>query len=217
MHAKECRKEAVQAAIEDEPAQALAAEGAKRAAAVVDRLARQRVTHEIGDARGDAPEPGVGRAALHAPARGGVPAVELGEEPRNVIRVVLEIGVHHHDEAPARGLEARVGRRRLARIRLQAHEPHAPVRRAELADDLGAAVTAPIVHEDDLDREPEAVEHRAELMPERRQARFLVVDGNDDREVKHPARPSPGGSSPAIRRRACAGGQAGRGPARSCG
>ena len=26
-------------------------------------------------------------------------------------------------------------------------------------DDLGAAVTAPVVHEDDLDREPEAVEH----------------------------------------------------------
>jgi len=94
--------------------------------------------------------------------------VEVREQRGDVARVVLEVGVHHHDAPPARRLESGVGCRRLAAVFLEPHEPHARIGLPEAANDLGAAIAAPVVHEDDLEGEPEALENPAQLGPERR-------------------------------------------------
>jgi hypothetical protein len=90
------------------------------------------------------------------------------EHPGNIVRVVLEIGVHGHHQPAAHGLEAGVGGRRLPRIGLEPHQPHPRVGLAEAADDLGAPVPATIVHEDDLVAEAGGRQHLADLRPEER-------------------------------------------------
>src|SRR5439155_21729965 len=119
----------------------------------------------------------------------------------------LEIRVPAHHPPPARGLEARVGRRRLPAVRLETHQAHPLVGLAERANDLGASIATAVVPEHDLEGEPEAFEDLAQFGPERREAGFLVVDGDDDREVSHPAPPpTRAGPCPATQRRASAGG-----------
>jgi hypothetical protein len=83
------------------------------------------------------------------------------EQHRDVGRVVLEVGIHDDDAPAARRLEAGIGRRRFASVRLQAQEMHPPVGLAEGANDFGALVAAPVVHEYDLEGESKALEHLA--------------------------------------------------------
>src|SRR2546422_6068716 len=85
---------------------------------------------------------------------------------------------------------------------------------SDLANDLRAAVTAAVVDEDHLDRQPEPLEHTPKLLPQQREVLLLIVDGDDDGEVRHRARPGPDGSCPATRRRASVAGRAGRARAR---
>src|SRR3989454_11212311 len=142
------------------------------------------------------------------------PPVEVPEELRDLRGVVLEARAHHDDPSAERRLEPGVGRRGLPRVRLQPHQADPRVGLAEAANDLRAAVTAAVVDEDHLDHEPEPLEHTPKLPPQQREVLLLLVDGDDDGEVRHRARPGPGGSCPATRRRASVAGRAGRAPAR---
>ena len=207
-HLQHRRDEAMQAAIEHEPAQTLAAKRSERAAAVLDGLGGQPVADPVGDSRRHAPHEAVALGPVHAPAGRGVPVIEVREQRRDVPRIVLEVRVHHDDAAAARRLEPGIGRRRLAAVRLEPHQAHALVALVERADDLGATVAAAVVHEHHFERHAELIEHRAQLGPERGETFFLVVDGDDDREVSHPAALLWGcaGSCPATRPRASGGG-----------
>ena len=126
---------------------------------------------------------GIARGAIDAPAGDGVPRVEMREHRRNVVWIVLQIGVHDDHVATAHGLEPGVGGRGLPRIGLEAHQVHARVFLAESADDLGAPIHAPVVDEDDLVDEVRLRQDLANLRPEQREILFLVVDGNDDGEI----------------------------------
>ena len=77
--------------------------------------------------------------------------IEVGQQPGNVGRVVLQIGVHRdHPPAPGR-LEAGIGGRGLPGVGLEPHQPHARIALPEAADDLGAPVVAAVVDEHHLE------------------------------------------------------------------
>src|SRR6266478_154353 len=158
-HLEERRDEPVEAAVEHQPAKALAPKGAEGAAAILDRLAGDPVADAIRDPRRGAAREIVAGRAIDPPACRRVPLVQVREQHRDVGRVVLEVGIHDDDAPAARRLEAGIGRRRLASIRLQAQEMYPPVGLPEGANDFGALVAAPVVHEYDLEGEPKALEH----------------------------------------------------------
>src|SRR5207245_282536 len=108
----------------------------------------------------------------------------------DVGRIVLQVGIHDHHPPALRRLEPGVGRRRLTAVHLESHQTHPPVGLPKRANDLRAPVAASVVDEHNLEGEPEALEHLAQLGPEWGEAGFLVVDGDDDRDVSHPAPPS---------------------------
>src|SRR2546426_58019 len=83
------------------------------------------VAQAVGDPRGRAAHDRVALATLHAPAGDRVPLLEMAQHGGNVVRVVLQVGVHRDDPAAARGLEAGVGGGGLAGVGLQPHKPHA--------------------------------------------------------------------------------------------
>src|SRR5262245_11420762 len=88
-HAKERGDEAVEPAIEHEIAQALAAERPERASAVPDGLLADGVPDPVGDPGRDPADPRIAGGSIRAPAGRGVPLIELGQQVRNIIGVVL--------------------------------------------------------------------------------------------------------------------------------
>src|SRR5207244_13619250 len=72
----------------------------------------------------------------------------------------------------------------------------------------------PVADENPLAHEPEPLEPTPRPLPQQREVLLLVVDGDDDGEVRPRARPGPDGSCPATRRRASVAGRAGRAHAR---
>jgi hypothetical protein len=90
--------------------------------------------HPVDQARGQRPSPGV---APCSPAAGRNVGARLHrrDQPRQVLRRVLEISVHRHDDLAARADEARVHCRVLAEVPLQTH-----------AVDSGVLLVQPLDH-----------------------------------------------------------------------
>src|SRR5436305_50058 len=109
-------------------------------------------------------------------------AVERGQEPRDVARIVLQVGVDRDDDPAARVLDAGGEGGGLAVVARQADDAEPRLARDEPDEALEAPVAAPVVDRDDLRRAAERIEHRAELGDERLQALRLVVERDDDRE-----------------------------------
>src|SRR5215813_1854260 len=84
--AQQGRDESMEPPVERQPAEAFPAKGAKGTAAVLDDLVAHPVPHAVAHARRHAPDQRVAVAAVHAPAAGGVPPIELGEQARDVGR-----------------------------------------------------------------------------------------------------------------------------------
>src|SRR3989304_5696490 len=202
LHPEERGNEAVEPAVEREPPEAFAAEGPEGAATVLDRIAADRVPDPVGDAGGDLADPRI--LPARPPARHRVPPVQVTEQRRDVVGVVLEVRIHGDDPAPAGRLEPGVGGRRLSRVDLEPDEPHAGIALAESTNRLRAPVPAPIVHEDDLVAEAGRIEDFPDLRPEERQVGLLVVHGDDQGEIE-------GGAGGALRHREDRTGAAGAG------
>src|ERR1700722_4093464 len=98
--------EAMHLAVERNVLDDLAAIGLEGGAEVVDRDAAERGHQPVRDEGGDAAEEEV-VAALTAPSADHVVALfELGEEPGNLVGVVLQVAVHGQDEVALRMVEA---------------------------------------------------------------------------------------------------------------
>ena len=109
--------------------------------------------------REEAPQPVVAGRPVHPPAGDGVPVIEVGQQPGNVGRVVLQIGVHReHPPAPGRA-EAGIGGRGFPGVGLEPHQPD-PRIAPEAADDLGAPVVAAVVDEHHLEAPAQPFQHR---------------------------------------------------------
>lgn len=174
-------QEAVHAVEQGDAAQEVGAVDAQGATDVGDRFVGQRVAHAGGDARGDPAQPGV--LAIHADAADHVETVKMVEKPRDVGRIVLQIGVEGDDDAAGCRAEARGQGRRLARVVPQANDPHRRILDPEPAERFEAAVRAAIVDEDHLMGTTEGAQDALELGGEERKTRLLVEHRDDDGDL----------------------------------
>ena len=145
------------------------------------------VQAEAGDPAGDRVEdprrhPAAERVApLRLPAGDEVEAlVELGEQARDLGRVVLEVAVDRDDDVALGLREPGRERGRLAEVAPQPDDAHVVVRVVEARQRGERAVRRAVVDEDRLPRLAERLERRVQLVVEQRDAPLLVVDGDDD-------------------------------------
>ena len=85
--------------------------------------------------------------------------LQLGKEAGDLLRVVLEVAVHGDDQTPGAVVEAGTEGGGLAEVAAQADQLDPGVPLARLPHPPGRAVGRAVVHEDDLERAAEPVEH----------------------------------------------------------
>ena len=113
--------------------------------------AREAAEHAVDQSRGQRAPPGV--AAGRAPAARDVGAgLDRGDEPRDVLGLVLEVAVHRHDDVAARAREPGVHRRVLAEVPLEADGVDARVGRVQPLELGPGPVGRAVVDEDQLER-----------------------------------------------------------------
>ena len=111
------------------------------------------------------------------------------EQGADRLGVVLAVLVHGDDPLAAGRGDAGQGRRVLAEVAAQPDRAHPVVGRGEGADGVVGGVGAAVVHEDDLGdpvvapRRGDPVGDRGgDLLDDRPQGAFALVDGDDDRD-----------------------------------
>ncbi len=153
--------EAMHLAIEPHVIEHLAAVGLERAAVVVQFNTGHKRDDAVGDLRGQPPRERAILAVL-APAADQVAALRLHllKHERDVVRVVLQIGVHQGDDRAVGVVNAGLDSGGLPEVAAQQHGAHRLRLRFGQGDDLLAAgVAAAVVHVDDLVAQRQPVEH----------------------------------------------------------
>ena len=98
------------------------------------------------------PHPAVVPSRAHAVDHGGIAAREPLEQPRDVVWVVLEIGVEGDEDLPARQAEADRERRRLAMVAIERDEVMLAAAGTQLSQDVQRRVGAAVVDPEALPR-----------------------------------------------------------------
>jgi hypothetical protein len=149
----------------------------------------------VGDADRRRPLPDEIDQTRHPPPREGVPAaapdrayvVVSGtrglEEPADLLRRILQVGIERDDELSLGVLEPGEDRGMLAEVALEQHHARLPRAGLLLAAQQGhRSIAAPVIDEDALVRHLETVEGGIEPPEERRQRSLLIENGYDDAE-----------------------------------
>src|SRR2546425_5453759 len=104
------------------------------------------------------------------------------EESRQVLRVILQIGVERDEVLPARSLQAGPTCGRLAAVESKTLHPDARVACRKFFEDFPRVVLAAIIRDNDFVSQVDPVHGRANRRDERAQAFFLIVTGDDEAE-----------------------------------
>ena len=156
--------------------------GVERAAEVGDVDLREPAQHAVDQARRQRAAPGV--VPRRAPsARDVEAAVDGCDELRDVLRQVLEVAVHRHDDVAARPAQPRVHRGVLAEVPLEADRVNARVCRVEPLEHGERPVGRAVVDVDDLERAAEALERCDRAAVELLERAHFVVERDDDGEL----------------------------------
>ena len=124
-----------------------------------------------------------GIAAFRLPAGDEVESLlELGEQPRDLRRIVLQVAVDGDDDVALRFRKTRLERARLAEVAPEPDDPNVVVCGVQARQRGERAVGRAVVDEDDLPRCVELLERRVELVVEERDAALLVVYRDDHRD-----------------------------------
>ena len=174
------RDEPVQLAVDADLAQHLAAVELEPAIVIVEAAAAHAADHPVEDAAGIDLVPGIVAGLLPA-ADHVVSLFELGQEARNLGRVVLKIAVEREDQVAPGGLERGREGRRLAEVAPKPDRPHSRIAPGQCGQDGPRTVATAIIDENEFDWPSRAVgEHGIELAVQRGQAFFFIVDRDDD-------------------------------------
>ena len=122
------RDEAVHLAVELHVLDDLAAVRLERAAEVVERDARDAGDDPVGDPRRQHAH-GVVLPVLAPAADDVVALVELLEQARDVVRIVLQVAVHEDEDLAAAVVDPRLHRGRLPEVAAEAHHAHVRIAR----------------------------------------------------------------------------------------
>ena len=175
------RQEAVHALEKFQVLDALAPERAVGAARVGNFFAGQFIPDRVGDARrGDADKAVAFTARFHARAADAVKIFQRLQKFRQILRVVLQIGVEREEIFAARGLESGKARRALATVEREPLRADARIGGGEFLEDFPRLVPAAIVGDDDLVGNLERLDRLADGSDEFAQIAFLVVTRNDE-------------------------------------
>ena len=162
----------------------VAAVGVEGAAEVGDVDLREAAEHPVDQPRGQRPAPRVAPGGAPA-ARDVAAGLDRGDEARDVLGRVLEVAVHRHHDLAAGAGEARVHRRVLAGVALEAHGADARVGLVQALEHVEAAVRRAVVDEDQL--VVLGRERRRGAAIELLDRRGLVVDGDDHGDARRGA------------------------------
>jgi hypothetical protein len=175
-------QEAVHAVERRNAVQTGGAVGAQGAADVGDRFARNPVADPVRDARRGPPQPGV--LSTKTDAADDIKSVEAGEKPRDVRRIVLQVGVEGDHGGAAGVAEAGRERRRLAAVAAQPDHPHAVILLCQRAQDLRAAIRAAVVHVDGFVGLARRSHRRLDLGRQEGQALGFIEERDDHRNLR---------------------------------
>jgi hypothetical protein len=150
---RQCRDEAMKLSVQPDLARHVVAVCFQAAVVVVQPDPGPPADDGVEYPAGQAPPPRV--VAFTFPATDQVVAViERFEQPRQLRRVVLQVGVHGYDAVAARRPKTRRQRCGFAEVAPQAHAAHPRVLPREGGDHLPGAVCAAVVDEKELEVEP---------------------------------------------------------------
>src|SRR6266508_6975811 len=152
-------------------------------AEVADDDSREAAQHAVDHPRRDGPAERI--LAREAPAACDVVAgLDRLDETRDVLRLVLQVSVHRHDDVAACAGEAGVHGWVLAEVALEAHGAYPRIGGVEALERRERAVGRAIVDEDQLEGPRPRLERGDAAAVELLDRPGLVVDGDDDRDVR---------------------------------
>ncbi len=152
----------MQAAIQLEFVHALPAHAAIRASGVGDLILEDGIAHAVGNARRDHFDFRIAFGAVGdaRPADAVDPGVfHRLEKLRNILRIILKIGVHRHHIGAAGIAQSGVGCRRLSAVVGKLDPPHARVLRDELLDLRPGVVLRSIIDQQQLEVDIQWIAH----------------------------------------------------------
>ena len=157
--------------------------GLQHAAIVVQMHAGDQGDELVGDpGREAAREPRVSTRPPPA-ADDVVPFGEFGQEPRDIARVVLEVGVHRAQHRAPRAGDAGSDGRRLAVVAAELDDPDVGVPGRQVTELREAGVDAAVVDIDHLVRLAQFVQHARQRLVQRRQVVLFVEHRDHDGQV----------------------------------
>jgi len=183
--------EAVHLTVEPDRLEHLAPISLEGAAVVVQAHAAHPADEPVGDLRRQAPGERLVLPILPPPRHDVVALLEAREQERDVLRIVLQIGVHRHHDRGARAIEARRHRRRLAEVAAEPDQPQPGPALGRRFEACEAVVGRSVVDDEDLGRPPLGLElgdggvQRGAQPGDRL---FLVEARDDDRNLGRPFR-----------------------------
>ena len=122
-------------------------------------------------------------ACAPPPAGDVVARLDRLDQSRNVLRLVLKVAVHRHDDVATRTRQPGVHRGMLAEVALEAHGANARVAGVQTLERRERAVRRAVVDEDQLERARARIEHRHRSPIELLEGPCFVVDGHDHRHI----------------------------------
>ena len=108
--------------------------------------------------------------------------LEARVQVRQLLRAVLQVGVHEGYDLAQGRVDASRERDVLTEVARQAKGPHAAVLVVQLREDRPAAVRAAVIHEDQLVGLAHLAEHFRQPPMQLPKTRLLIEDGDDDGE-----------------------------------
>ena len=108
------------------------------------------------------------------------PFIELGEEARDLGRVVLQVAVDGHDDVALSVREPGRERGGLAEVAPQPDDSHVVLRVVQARQGAERPVGRAVVDEHGLPRLIEWIERRLQLVEEERDRPLLVMNGHDN-------------------------------------
>ena len=109
-----------------------------------------------------------------------IPFLHFIQEARNVIRIILQISIHHNDDlSPSLG-EAGAHGCALPEVLPEDNYPHSAVSPLQFPEPFQAFIRAAIIHEEDLMGLFQPCQSLLKLAVKGKNILLLVVDGKND-------------------------------------
>ncbi len=113
---------------------------------------------------------------------GVIALAQLGEQERNIRRIVLQIAVHGDDDVARGPVDARLQRCRLAEVAAQADDLNERIAPRQLLELHKGTIAAAVVHENDFVLKAQRIEDSAQPLMQPGDVVPLVLDRNHHRK-----------------------------------